>query len=194
LEDFIDLPNMEEICRELLPGVQLKVGNNQYDFNIFDVRTRTFLPDEPKLFVDGVLVFDKEKVANLPPENIEKIETVNRRTFYGDFRFDGVISIFTNLGNVYESMIPPEALKTKLFFYNQPDGFPIAEYEEEEKRIPDLRSLIYWNPDIKFDENGNLTLAYNHSDELGTYEIIVEGITTEGIPFSHSIDYEVVIQ
>jgi hypothetical protein len=185
---------MEEICRELLPGIQLKVGNNQYDFNVFDVRTRTFLPDEPKLFVDGVLVYDKEQVANLPPENIEKIETVNRRTFYGDFRFDGVISIFTKAGNIYESMLPPEALKTKLFFYNQPDRFPIIQHEEEEMRVPDLRSLIYWNPDIKFDEEGKLTLGYNHSDETGTFEIILEGITTDGIPFSHGVNYEVVFQ
>ncbi len=191
LEDFIDLPNMEEVCRELLPGVQLKIKGDEYNFNVFDVRTRTFLPNEPELFVDGVLVYDKSQIVGLLPESIEKIETVNRRTFYGDFRFDGVISIFTTAGNMYESMLPPAALKTSLSFYNQPELFPLIDHQEEEIRIPDLQTLIYWNPDVKFDAAGKLTLAYHHSDETGTFEIVVEGITPDGIPFSQKVEYEV---
>ena len=194
LEDYIALPNMEEVCRELLPGVQLKIDGNDYDFNVFDVRTRTFLPDEPSLFVDGVLVFDKAQVVNFPPENIEKIETINRRTFYGDFPFNGVVSIFTIEGNQYESMLPQNALQTTLSFYDKPESFPAVNYQENDSRTPDLRTLLYWNPDVKFNEEGKVTLVYVHSDETGTFEIVVEGITMDGRPFSHEIQYEVVFQ
>jgi hypothetical protein len=194
LEDYIALPNMEEVCRELLPGVQLKIDGNDYDFNVFDVRTRTFLPDEPSLFVDGVLVFDKAQVVNFPPENIEKIETINRRTFYGDFPFNGVVSIFTIAGNQYESMLPQEALQTTLSFYDKPESFATVSHQTSDSHTPDLRSLLYWNPDVKFNEEGKATLTYVHSDETGTFEIVVEGITADGQPFSEKMRYEAVFQ
>jgi hypothetical protein len=194
LEDYIALPNMEEVCRELLPGVQLKIDGNDYDFNVFDVRTRTFLPDEPSLFVDGVLVFDKAQVVDFPPENIEKIETINRRTFYGDFPFNGVVSLFTKEGNQYESMLPREALQTSLSFYDKPESFLAAKRQSVDSRTPDLRSLIYWNPDVKFNEEGKVALEYSHSDETGTFEIVVEGMTADGQPFFHETQYEVVFQ
>lgn len=194
LEDFISLPNLEEVCRELLPGVQMRMDGDQHDFNVFDVRTRKFLEGEPSLFVDGVLVYDKEKVAQYPPANIVKIETINRPTFYGDFSFNGVLSLFTEEGRQYESMLSQNALQTTLSFYDKPENFTTGLDTTVQKRTPDLRSLLYWNPDVKFDDAGKVSLTYDHSDETGQFEVVVEGITHDGQPFSKVMEYEVVFQ
>lgn len=194
LEDYIDLPNMEEVCRELLPGVQLRIDGNEYDFDVFDIRTRNFLPDEPSLFVDGVLVFDRAQFAAFPPKKIEKIETINRPTFYGDFPFNGVVSLFSKAGDQYESMLPQDALQTPLSFFDKPESFASVGQQKIDKRTPDLRSLLYWNPDVKFNNKDKITLEFTHSDETGEFEIVVEGITSDGRAFSHVEKYDVVFQ
>jgi uncharacterized protein YfaS (alpha-2-macroglobulin family) len=45
---------------------------------------------------------------------------------------------------------------------------------------PDLRSTIYWNPDLHTDANGNGNFEYYNADGKGTYKITIEGIDKDG--------------
>jgi hypothetical protein len=44
----------------------------------------------------------------------------------------------------------------------------------------DLRSTIYWNPEIKTDKDGNAGFDFYNADGAGTYKITVEGIDKDG--------------
>jgi len=44
----------------------------------------------------------------------------------------------------------------------------------------DLRSTIYWNPEIKTDKDGNASFEYYNADGAGTYKITIEGIDKDG--------------
>jgi hypothetical protein len=44
----------------------------------------------------------------------------------------------------------------------------------------DLRSTIYWNPEIKTDINGNAGFDFYNADGAGTYKITIEGIDKDG--------------
>lgn len=44
----------------------------------------------------------------------------------------------------------------------------------------DLRSTIYWQPELKTDKNGNAIFDYYNSDGTGTYKIVIEGIDKDG--------------
>ena len=44
----------------------------------------------------------------------------------------------------------------------------------------DLRSTIYWKPEIKTDKDGNASFEYYNADGAGTYKIVVEGIDKDG--------------
>ena len=44
----------------------------------------------------------------------------------------------------------------------------------------DIRSTIYWNPNVNTDKDGNASLEYFNGDEKGTYRVVVEGINING--------------
>lgn len=46
--------------------------------------------------------------------------------------------------------------------------------------VPDLRNLIYWNPDVTTDENGEAEIVFYNADRPQTIEITVEGIGNNG--------------
>ena len=56
---------------------------------------------------------------------------------------------------------------------------------------PDLRSTLYWLPDIKVVTNQDYLVKYFNADISSTYAIIVEGITSDGIPVTGKTEYEV---
>ena len=48
------------------------------------------------------------------------------------------------------------------------------------KQAADLRTTIYWNPDIATDTDGNACLEYFNADTKGTYRVVIEGIDENG--------------
>jgi hypothetical protein len=45
---------------------------------------------------------------------------------------------------------------------------------------PDLRTAIYWKPDIVTDKDGNATLSFFNADTKGTYRVVIEGVDVSG--------------
>jgi len=50
--------------------------------------------------------------------------------------------------------------------------------------IPDLRSTLYWNPELRSNLKGFNEITFMTSDDAGPMRIKVQGITSEGKPFS----------
>jgi uncharacterized protein YfaS (alpha-2-macroglobulin family) len=44
----------------------------------------------------------------------------------------------------------------------------------------DLRSTVYWNPNVNTDKTGSATLEYFSPDSQGTYRVTVEGFDKDG--------------
>lgn len=49
----------------------------------------------------------------------------------------------------------------------------------------DLRSTLYWNPDLKFNKEGKTIVEFYTSDHLSSYNIEIEGISSLGIPYRY---------
>ena len=50
----------------------------------------------------------------------------------------------------------------------------------KENLVPDLRTTLFWKPNINTDINGRATFTFYTSDNPGPFFIIVEGITDKG--------------
>ena len=176
-DDYVALPNFVEVNRELMPGVRLRNRQGTYHFDVFDIPTRTFLEGEPAVFIDGVLVRDVNYLVNFPPSEIERIETVNRRTYYGEYRFDGVIAVYTKSGDAYGPALSPTARQEQIVLYTAPQAFAsrdtLAAYE------PNFRSLLHWQPSVDL-QGDSQTVEVTNADELGTFEVVVEGVSDRG--------------
>lgn len=55
----------------------------------------------------------------------------------------------------------------------------------------DLRSTIYWVPNIKTDANGKASIRYKNGDAKTTIRVSLEGVTNNGLPVATSMTYEV---
>jgi hypothetical protein len=50
----------------------------------------------------------------------------------------------------------------------------------EEDKIADYRSTIYWNPNLRTNNEGEVTFEYFNADKPGTYRMVIEGISSRG--------------
>lgn len=67
--------------------------------------------------------------------------------------------------------------------YSKMAEFYSPVYDTPEKKmnnIPDLRTTIYWSPALRIDSTGIATVEFYTSDSPSSYNIEIEGITTEG--------------
>ncbi|MEO7309722.1 MAG: MG2 domain-containing protein [Chitinophagaceae bacterium] len=55
----------------------------------------------------------------------------------------------------------------------------------------DLRSTIFWSPDLKTNSDGKAGVSYKNSDAKTTVSVCVEGITDKGVPFVGVMKYAV---
>ena len=65
--------------------------------------------------------------------------------------------------------------------YYKAREFYAPDYDDNShnKNEPDYRNTLYWNPNLKNDNN---RISFFTCEEIGDYEVIVEGMTERGIP------------
>src|SRR5690606_22196826 len=96
----------------------------------------------------------------------------------------GIIIITTKIGNGNYS----RNLYTPGIVTYSPQGlyevkeFSSPDYSTEQTSYTDqdLRSTIYWNPNIITDENGKASFEFFTADQAGRYRILIEGIDLNG--------------
>lgn len=71
------------------------------------------------------------------------------------------------------TMILPLGYQNPVEFYSPKYDTP----ELKNSNIPDLRSTIYWKPNLKADKGGNSLVSFYTADPESTYSVVVEGFT-----------------
>ncbi|MDB5123821.1 MAG: hypothetical protein JWP94_1950 [Mucilaginibacter sp.] len=143
------------------------------------------------VYVDGTRLDMDPKtnpygIDQLNPVDIETIEVLKyaSSSIYGMDGGSGVLVITTkqgggrNIKDIASIGILPVApvgfYKAREFYspkYENPDLYA--------RRI-DLRSTIYWQPEVQTDRNGSASFDYYSADGTGTYKMVVEGIDEKG--------------
>lgn len=65
--------------------------------------------------------------------------------------------------------------------FNVPNTFHMNDYSQMPPEA-DYRRTLYWNPDVKFDDNGEATVEFYNNSTCKRISISAEGITAEGKP------------
>ncbi|MCR8561019.1 TonB-dependent receptor [Mucilaginibacter sp. BJC16-A38] len=142
------------------------------------------------IIVDGTFLElpEYEEVFNsLHPEDIESIEVIlgpHYGAIYGDRMAHGGLIITTKRGrktkNYYRyapgviTYMPKGFYKAREFYSPQYDN------PKTNQKMADLRSTIYWNPNIITDKDGKASFSFFNADGKGTYRVVVEGIDVDG--------------
>ncbi len=185
MDDYIKLPVMQEVFFELMPGVFLKDRKSKYDITLSDPVDNRVYERRPVLFVNGVVVNDAAVIANLDPELVERIDAVREKYFVGDYMFYGLVNVITRAGDFSNVTLPDYAVRTYYRVIDPVKHFTSPEYADTETkqcRIPDFRNTLYWNPSVKADRNGNAKVEFWSSDLAADYEVMVQGLSSDGKP------------
>jgi len=146
----------------------------------------------PMLIVlDGVpqdTALDQEILSRIQPSEISSIEVlrdIGYTNIYGSQGLNGVIILTTKHAEDY--MVANPATDYNAFVYS-PKGFYRArefyspQYDDPKtnQTVADLRTTIYWNPNINTDKNGHAFFEYYNGGSSGVYRIVIEGIDGDG--------------
>ena len=187
LADYVSLPMMDEVFLELLPHVSLKKKKSAYEISIVSRIGESPFVLSPRLMIDGVLINDPSLIANLDPQNVEKIDVIKENYYVGKFLFTGLVNVITKAGDFSGVQLPDYMIRLTYRVTDPVLSFTSPEYSSAEKkssRVPDFRNTLYWNPSLKPDKEGKSRVAFWSSDFVSGYEINIQGITSEGIPIS----------
>jgi hypothetical protein len=66
---------------------------------------------------------------------------------------------------------------TTIHGYQAPSIYIFPEYSKEgSNKIPDFRSILYWNPSIVCSSNSTEQIEFYTSDEVGMFEVNLFGV------------------
>lgn len=183
LDDYTRFPVMEEVMREYVSGVFVRKQRDDFKFYLIDQVNKKPIYETPMILVDGVPVFDVNKIMSYDPLKVKKLEVVNRKFYHGVATFPGIVSYSTYQGDLdgFELdsryvQVDYTGLQMEREFYS-----PRHEYESEnEARLPDQRSVLHWDSRLATDATGKQEPKFFTSDVEGTYQVVVEGLTNDG--------------
>lgn len=146
---------------------------------------------ETLYILDGMQV-DNTALQNIPIQDVEFIDVLKgpSAAIFGSRGAAGVILVYTRLGssNNQKDIGPTGLLAFTHPGYHKAKEFYSPQYDEEREEhiIPDYRTTLHWNPELKFENNRSETTFYS-SDQTGNYIVRIEGIFTNGKPFFEEI-------
>ena len=178
LKEFIDLPDMTNVFRELVKGVYLGGDRAERYLSIYNKESGSML-NRPLVLLDNVPVFNTEKILLLDPSTIKDISVYYSKYFLGNFSVNGIVSINTINGDYSSYKWEENSAFISYDGVSLADKFSSPIYSEEvEKSIPDFRTTLYWNPMIDLKNINNI--EFYTSDYCTTYEIVIKGFDQSG--------------
>jgi hypothetical protein len=191
LDNYTRFTTMEEVLREYVTAIA--VSKRQGKFVV-----RSYKVDQPLgnplILLDGVPVFDADKLFKFDPLKVKRLEMVSANYRYGPAFFNGVMSVTTYKGEGLTYEIDPRAvvldydgLQLERKFYS-----PVYDSEAQlNSSIPDFRTALYWNPEVITQTGGKTNLKFYTGDKAGRYVGIIEGISVNGEVGSQHFSFEV---
>jgi hypothetical protein len=180
-DDYVKLPNLQEFFIELIPQASIIKRKERTS-----IVMKGYNPDiafyKPLILLDFVPVFNAENLLSLSPELISRIEVINSTYIRGNMCFGGIISVFSKKGDMAGIDLPENSyfFDFKTFEPQDEISFPDYSNSPANKRIPDFRNTIYWNPDLQAKPGETVSCEFFTSDNSGEYIILVRGITDQG--------------
>lgn len=193
LDDYTRFSTMEEVLREYVKEVF--VAKRKKRFNLDVLGSEGFLEGgKPLVMLDGVPIFNMDKVMTVDPLKIEKLEVIPAQYFYGPTNNFGVLSFTTYKGDFGGFEIDPRSVVMDYEGLQLERKFYAPVYDTDDKlnsRVPDYRNVLYWSQAAGTDANGKNQLSFYTGDQPGKYIGVVQGISATGAAGSSYVIFDV---
>lgn len=183
LDEFIDLPSLEEVFINLVPDVnvirrqgskKLKVESENSSIGIYD----------PLVMIDFIPVFDQEAMLKVVPERIKRIDVINQVYVRGAVSYGGLVSMISRKGDLAGIDLPGGS-----YFFDfqsfEPDG-PVSgdplfhTAGEAGDRIPDTRNTLVWEDNVVLSPREEVEVRLRAPEHPGAYVALLRWIAGPG--------------
>jgi hypothetical protein len=194
LDDYVRLPNLEEVFINLIPDVQFYKKKGETRIRILSDNSSIGIY-EPLIMIDNISVFDHEAVLALSPEKIDRVELINEIYLKGNVSFGGVLAIYSKKGDMAGIDLPRGS-----YFFDYQSFYPLETWadggansgsEQVSGRIPDTRNTVYWRGDLQLHKGSDLELVFKAPESPGEYVILVRGVDSMGEVLSTTTRFRV---
>lgn len=193
LDSYTRFPRMEEVLREYVPGVLPRKRQGRFRLFVPNTPYRALFDQPSMVLIDGVPVFDMDKVIEFSPLKIKQLDVITNRYLLGEAAFSGLISFITYKGDLATFPLDNRLLKLDYEGLQGQREFytPRHTTAANQQRLPDARTLLYWNPALKTDAQGKVLVEFPTSDQIGTFVVEVNGLAPNGAAGSGRAFFEV---
>lgn len=177
--DYIELIDLKEFFYELVYNVSVGTKNKKSYLIVHGETSLVSYP--PLILMDNIPVKNDEKLLEIPSRMIERIEVINSGYIIGDFKYNGIISIFS----VNRDMAGLEMEENSHFFkfrlFDEKEIVcPVNAYMADQQNLPDRRNLLFWKPDIALSPDHTEEISFSTPDVPGEYVVNIQGIDSDG--------------
>ncbi|MGW8315159.1 MAG: hypothetical protein ACWGNV_06130 [Bacteroidales bacterium] len=181
MEDYIRLPVMEEVFRELGKSVMLLREGKGYRVLLIDRQSNRIIGEDPYYFLDGVPFTDPEVLLQLDPLQLKDIWFKCSRYFINDLIMDGIIELRSVNGD------PPLPELAGSYARLRYLGLPVQKYQFRadppalaNNHIPLVMNTLCYIPGSDYRSGDTNTLQWIAPDSKGTYDIIIKVLDADG--------------
>jgi hypothetical protein len=192
LDDYTRFPEVTQTFVEIIEYGRVKGnGDGTHSILVRNQNTNGEFTLPALLIVDGVVVQNHDKLVSFDAERIQSFGLLRSKFFFGPEIYQGVVVVETKDGDFPDEFREDFMKSKEVITAQNPKKYYSPNYNNENlERIPDYRYQLLWNPEIKFSANGN-ELRFFTSDLEGSFEINLEGFTSDGKPVSISKTFQV---
>jgi hypothetical protein len=191
LKDYLVFPTMAEVVKEVLPSVDHRRIAGENMIKMYTTHKRPVNYAEPVYIVDGVITKSTDAFLSLNPADvltIKVIKTGGKLVRLGALFGNGAILVRTknNAGLTLnrENIFPIHGL------------LPVTKGSKGitnvKANVPNFNTFLYWNPVMNCKASDN-DLMFSTSDDVGEFEMRVNGFTSDGRPVNGSERFKVVL-
>ncbi len=192
------LGTIYDILRGRLSGVQVTGPDASGGYHVTIRGASSFGSSEPLFLLDGVPIGANSDsgvdLSFINPRDVARIDVVKNSgaSMYGARGGNGIIAIYTRKSSRSREAKTLEPLFLWLKGLQAPRQFYQPNYDvpAADKPKTDVRATLYWNPNLKLDEEGKATIDFYNSDMATKWRCVLEGITLYGQPLIHSVVLE----
>jgi len=179
---FKNTPNLPTGLNGLLHGIQFVSG-------VPYIRGNSIVgvgQDVPMYIVLDGTPINATLFGDIDPRSIETVEVLKgpSAAIYGMNGAGGVLVLTTRIQVSEDAQTIGSSLGTLQFkpvgFYKAREFYSPKYDASSSANGPDVRSTLYWNPNIVTDNDGNASFEFYNSDGHGSVRVIVEGIDVNG--------------
>jgi len=183
LDDYTRFPQMEEVITEYIPELRARKDDGKGVVLVLmedSYRNSYFSRGTALLMVDGVPIFDHEKVLNYDPLLVESINIYQSRYFIGSRYYEGIVNFVTYKRNLPSMKFNPNVRIIDFQGASYPTAYTCEGIDAD--NYPDFRMTAYWHPVIEIKGGEERPVNVRIPEVPGDYEVKIEGLAADGSP------------